>query len=197
MNKRKLLIASVAIASFYSLSPVHAADAAHEAHEAHADKAHVEAWSTIKVVVAVLHPTAGNKAHGEVRFTQVGDSVKVTANLEGLNPGQKHAMHIHEFGDCSSPDGMSAGGHYNPEGHPHALPESNQRHAGDLGNVQADDQGHAHYEITVTNVTVAGTKNPIVGRGVIVHAKPDDGGQPVGNAGGRIACGVIGIAKAK
>jgi Cu-Zn family superoxide dismutase len=89
---------------------------------------------------------------------------------------------------------MSAGGHYNPENHPHALPDSSNRHAGDLGNLQADDQGKAHYEITVDNISVAGTKNPIIGRGVIVHAKPDDGGQPVGNAGGRIACGVIGVA---
>ncbi|MFO1499675.1 MAG: superoxide dismutase family protein [Verrucomicrobiota bacterium] len=163
----------------------------------HTEKAHAASWAAIKEAVAVLHPTAGNKAHGEVRFTQVGDSVKVSAHLEGLNPGQKHAMHIHEFGDCSSPDGMSAGGHYNPEGHAHALPETAQRHAGDLGNVQADNDGHAHYEITVDNISIAGTKNPIIGRGVIVHAKVDDGGQPVGNAGARLACGVIGVAKAK
>jgi Cu-Zn family superoxide dismutase len=118
----------------------------------------------------------------------------VVAHVEGLNPGQKHAFHIHQFGDCSSPDAMSAGGHYNPEGHEHGLPDKEQRHAGDLGNLQADDSGKAHHEITVKNVTIAGTKNPIIGRGVIVHAKPDDGRQPVGNAGARIACGVIGVA---
>ena len=70
---------------------------------------------------------------------------------------------------------MSAGGHYNPESHPHGLPESDTRHAGDLGNLQADNDGKVHYEITVSNISVAGTKNPIIGRGVIVHAKPDDG----------------------
>jgi superoxide dismutase, Cu-Zn family len=144
--------------------------------------------------VAVLHPTAGQHCHGVVRFTQDGDSVKVIADLEGLTPGQKHAFHIHQYGDCSSPDGMSAGGHYNPEGHQHGLPDTESRHAGDLGNVQADDQGMAHYELMVTNVSIMGAKNPIIGRGVIVHAKVDDGSQPVGNAGGRIACGVIGIA---
>jgi Cu-Zn family superoxide dismutase len=144
--------------------------------------------------VAVLHPTAGQHCHGVVRFTQDGDSVKMVADLEGLTPGQKHAFHIHQYGDCSSPDGMSAGGHYNPEGHQHGLPDTESRHAGDLGNVQADDQGKAHYELTVTNVSIMGTKNPIIGRGVIVHAKVDDGSQPVGNAGARIACGVIGIA---
>jgi Cu-Zn family superoxide dismutase len=147
----------------------------------------------IQKAVAVLHATAGNQCHGVVRFTQDGDSVKVVADLEGLTPGQKHAFHIHQYGDCSAPDGMSAGGHYNPEGHQHGLPEIDNRHAGDLGNVQADNDGKAHYEISVNNISVAGQKNPILGRGVIVHAKPDDGGQPVGNAGPRLACGVIGV----
>ena len=144
--------------------------------------------------VAVLSSTVGQHCHGIVRFTQEGDSVKVVADLEGLTAGQKHAFHIHQFGDCSAPDGMSAGSHYNPEGHKHGLPDTAERHAGDLGNVQADDLGKAHYEITVNNVSINGSKNPIIGHAVIVHAKIDDGSQPVGNAGGRIACGVIGIA---
>ena len=159
-----------------------------------AEHEHGEAWAAVKQAVAVLHATAGNKCHGTVRFTQDGDSVKIVADIEGLTPGQKHAFHIHQFGDCSSSDGMSAGGHYNPENHQHGLPEAENRHAGDLGNLQADNDGKAHYEITVKNISVAGLKNPIVGRGVIVHAKVDDGGQPVGNAGARIACGVIGVA---
>jgi Cu-Zn family superoxide dismutase len=148
----------------------------------------------IGVAIAVLHPTAGQHCHGIVRFSAQEDSIKVVADLEGLTPNQKHAFHIHQFGDCSSTDGMSAGGHYNPEGHQHGLPDAENRHAGDLGNVQADTDGKAHYEITVSNISILGQKNPILGRAVIVHAKPDDGGQPVGNAGGRIACGVIGAA---
>ena len=120
--------------------------------------------------------------------------MKVVADLEGLNANQKHAFHIHQYGDCSAPDATSAGGHYNPEGHQHGLPDAQNRHAGDLGNVQADADGKAHYEITVSNVSIMGHMNPILGRGVIVHAKVDDGGQPVGNAGARIACGVIGVA---
>ncbi|HWH68180.1 MAG TPA: superoxide dismutase family protein [Candidatus Sulfotelmatobacter sp.] len=147
-----------------------------------------------KQAVAVLHPTAGQHCQGLVRFTQEGSSLKVVADLEGLTPGQKHAFHIHQFGDCSSPDAMSAGGHYNPEGHQHGLPATENRHAGDLGNLQADDQGKAHYELTVNNVSILGSNNPILGRAVIVHAKVDDGGQPLGNAGARIACGVIGLA---
>ena len=148
----------------------------------------------IKQAVSVLSPTQGNKAHGTIRFTEQGNSVKVVAHVEGLTPNQKHAIHIHEFGDCSSADGASAGSHYNPEKHEHGLPEKDQRHAGDLGNLAADASGKAHLELTVNNVSIAGNKNPILGRAVIVHAKPDDGGQPVGNAGARIACGAIGAA---
>jgi superoxide dismutase, Cu-Zn family len=144
--------------------------------------------------IAVLDPTAGSTCKGVIRFTQEGDAVKVVADIEGLTPGQQHAIHVHDFGDCSAPDATSAGSHYNPEGHQHGLPATAERHAGDLGNLTADKDGKAHYEITVTNCSLAGV-NPILGRGVIVHAKVDDGGQPVGNAGARIACGVIGVAK--
>lgn len=148
----------------------------------------------IRQAIAVLHPTQGNKAAGTVRFTQEGNSVKIVGHIEGLAPGQKHAIHVHEFGDCSTADASSAGSHYNPEKHEHGLPDKDKRHAGDLGNLQADASGKAHLELTVDNITIAGNKNPVLGRAVIVHAKPDDGGQPVGNAGGRIACGVIGAA---
>lgn len=146
--------------------------------------------------VAVLHPTEGNKVKGWVKFEQTNAGVKVTAHVEGLKPNSKHGFHIHEFGDCSAPDGTSAGGHYNPEGHEHALPDGKTRHAGDLGNLEANAQGMAHYEMVVANISVSGEKNPILGRGVIVHAQPDDGSQPVGNAGARLACGVIGVAQA-
>jgi superoxide dismutase, Cu-Zn family len=144
--------------------------------------------------IAVLYPTAGQKCQGTVRFTQTGDTVKVVADVEGLTPNQKHAFHIHQYGDCSAPDGMSAGGHYNPQGHQHGLPDTEMRHAGDLGNLEANADGKAHLELTVKNIVIEGHNNPIVGRAVIVHAKVDDGGQPVGNAGARIACGVIGLA---
>ena len=121
--------------------------------------------------------------------------VAITAELEGLNPGQQHAMHVHEFGDCSAADGASAGGHFNPEGHEHGLPDKEKRHAGDFGNLTADAAGKAKLSLTVNNLTVS-KWNGIAGRSVIVHAKADDGGQPTGNAGGRAACGVIGVAKA-
>jgi superoxide dismutase, Cu-Zn family len=185
MNKTNVFVAFAALTTlgFTSTGSLRAADAVH-----------AEAWTSVKQATAVLHPTVGNKCQGTVRFMEVAGGVKVVADIEGLNPSQKHAFHIHQYGDCSAPAGGSAGGHYNPENHPHGLPDSEKRHAGDLGNIQADSNGKVHYEITVKNVTIAGTKNPIIGRGVIVHANPDDGGQPVGNAGGRIACGVIGVA---
>ena len=162
-----------------------------------ADVNHKKMFEAITEGVAVMSPTAGNTAKGTVRFTQTDDGVKVVADIEGLSAGQKHAIHIHQFGDATGSDGKKTGGHYNPEKHDHALPAKDMRHAGDLGNLTADENGKAHYEVTVKNVTIAGMKNPIIGRGVIIHAKVDDGGQPTGNAGSRISQGVIGIANTK
>jgi Cu-Zn family superoxide dismutase len=149
----------------------------------------------VNEAVAVLQATQGNRVTGTIRFTQTTGGVRIVGDIEGLTPNARHAIHIHEFGDCTSADGSSAGSHYNPERHPHGLPDVPQRHAGDLGNLQADASGRAHLEITVPNASVFGPRNPILGRAVIVHAQPDDGGQPTGNAGGRLACGVIGVAQ--
>ncbi|MBI3831474.1 MAG: superoxide dismutase family protein [Planctomycetes bacterium] len=152
--------------------------------------------AAVTAAICVMQATEGNKVTGVVKFVEEGGKLKVTADIEGLEPGSKHAIHVHEFGDATSKDGMSAGGHFNPENHQHGLPDKAERHAGDLGNLEADKDGKCHYEITVENATVAG-KNAVIGRGVIIHAKADDGGQPVGNAGARIACGVIGYANPK
>jgi Cu-Zn family superoxide dismutase len=114
-----------------------------------------------------------------------------------LIPNSEQAIHIHEFGDCTAPDATSAGGHYNPGGHEHGLPTQAVRHAGDFGNLKSDANGVAALDFTVDTITINGPKNPIIGHGVIVHAKLDDGSQPTGNAGPRVACGVIGWAKPK
>jgi Cu-Zn family superoxide dismutase len=144
--------------------------------------------------IAVLHPTQGNHVEGTVTFTKSGDEIKIVADVTGLAPG-KHGFHVHQFGDCSSPDGNAAGGHFNPTKAPHAGHDAAQRHVGDLGNLEADASGKAHLELTDNMMTMSGEKS-IIGRGVIVHEKEDDlKSQPVGNAGGRLACGVIGIAK--
>ncbi len=140
--------------------------------------------------IAEMAPTEGNAASGTVVFTQQEGSLKVTVNLSGFAPGSSHGFHVHETGDCSAPDGSSAGGHYNPEGHDHHMPPDEPRHAGDMGNVAADADGNVSQEMTFTNISLENA-NAIVGKAVIVHANLDDGGQPTGNAGARLACGVI------
>lgn len=136
---------------------------------------------------ALLESTEGNK----VTVTEVADGVRVQADLAGLTPG-KHGFHVHEKGDCSAPDASSAGGHFNPAGKPHGAPEDAERHAGDMGNIEADSSGLAKLNyIDHTLSLVAGEKS-IIGRAIVVHAKADDlHSQPTGDAGGRVACGVI------
>ena len=144
--------------------------------------------------IAVLHPTSGNTVAGSVTFIKSGDEIKVVADITGLTPG-KHGFHIHEFGDCSSSDGNSAGGHFNPTHKAHGAPDASDRHAGDLGNIEADASGKAHLEWSDKVMKLSGADS-IVGHAVIVHEKADDlKTQPTGNAGGRLACGVIGVAK--
>jgi len=155
---------------------------------------HAGADEGVTNAICALAPTAGNRAAGTVRLVASGGEVRVTGNVTGLNPNRQHAFHVHEFGDVSSADGSAAGSHYNPEGHPHGLPVASARHAGDFGNLRADDSGQASIDITVDNISLAGHHNPVVGRAIIVHANEDDGGQPTGNAGARIAQCVIGIA---
>ncbi|MCX6287322.1 MAG: superoxide dismutase family protein [Bacteroidetes bacterium] len=146
--------------------------------------------------ICVLYATQGNTVSGTVIFTRLPEGVRVVADLNGLTPG-KHGFHIHEFGDCSSPDGSSAGGHFNPSGSPHGSPMDMSRHAGDMGNIEADANGKAHMEYIDPHMSFDGPAS-ILGRSVIVHAKEDDmKTQPTGNAGPRIACGVIGLSKAQ
>ncbi len=142
--------------------------------------------------VALLYPTLGNKVAGIVTFTKVDNGVRVVADVQGLTPG-KHGFHVHQFGNCSAPNGDSAGGHFNPSGKPHGGPLSMERHAGDFGNLTAEADGKAHLEWTDPTLTLAGPDS-IIGRSVIVHAMADDlTTQPAGNSGPRVACGVIGI----
>jgi len=141
---------------------------------------------------AQLQPTKGNKTIGEATFEQVGNKVHVWVFVQGLKPGQEHGLHIHEVGDCSSGDGMSAKGHFNPLGKPHGHPGSAERHAGDLPSLRADKAGRAKVDIEIDVITVTPGPESIIGRGLIVHADPDDyRTQPTGNAGARLACGVI------
>ena len=142
---------------------------------------------------ANLQPTKDNSASGTVTFTQSGGKVAVVANLRGLKPNAEHGFHVHEKGDCSSGDGMSAGGHYNPAGAPHGDHRAGgARHAGDLPNIKADASGNASARFETSGITIGGGSADIVGKGLIVHRDPDDyKSQPAGNAGPRVACAVI------
>ena len=140
---------------------------------------------------ATLQPTRGNSTAGTVTFTQMGDHVMVSARVTGLKPNQEHGFHVHEKGDCSSGDGMSAGGHFNPTGKPHG-PQAGEHHTGDMPNLKADANGNAQASFHLMGVSIGSGATDIVGKGLIVHTNADDyATQPTGNAGGRIACAVI------
>lgn len=139
---------------------------------------------------AVLTPTKESNVRGVVTFIPVKEGIRIIADVEGLSPG-KHGFHIHEKGDCSAPDAKSAGSHFNPTHAKHGSPDDPERHLGDLGNIEADSRGHAHYD-RVDHVIALSGENSIIGKSVIVHSDADDyKTQPTGNAGSREACGVI------
>jgi len=141
---------------------------------------------------ATLAPTAGNSTAGTVRFTQDGDRVRVSGEVRGLKPNGEHGFHVHEKGDCSSPDANSAGGHYNPGGQPHGRAGGGAHHAGDLPSVRADASGVARFDYEVRGIAVGSGPADVVGKGLIVHRDPDDyRTQPTGNSGPRLACAVI------
>jgi superoxide dismutase, Cu-Zn family len=141
---------------------------------------------------ANLQPTKGSTVRGTANFEQRGDKVRVVANVSGLRPNGEFGFHVHEVGDCSSGDGMSAKGHFNPYGKPHGHPSSAERHGGDLPSLKSDASGNAELTADVDSITVNPGQASIVGRGLIVHVQPDDfKTQPTGNAGARSACAVI------
>lgn len=149
-----------------------------------------------KRAVAALRPTEGSDVTGTVAFTPVDEGLRVTTNARGLSPGA-HGYHIHLYGDCTAADGTSAGTHFNLKGSSLNPPADIDRITGDLGNLQAGDDGIANHEAVIENASLIGPKS-IVGRAVIVHEKPNDPGQPpIGAAGARQACGVIGITNPK
>ena len=145
-----------------------------------------------KTAIAMLAPTEGNIASGVVNFSQDGDIMQIDIRVDNLKPNSMHGVHIHIVGDCRAPDASSAGGHFNPQGSSHGGPFSEPRHGGDLGNIQADANGSAAASLEITGISLGKNDDSIIGRAVIVHAQGDDlTSQPSGNAGPRIACGLI------
>jgi len=146
-----------------------------------------------KQAVAVLMPTQGNDVVGALLLTQHDGYLQVTGKVEGLSPGE-HGFHIHEFGDLRDPAGKSAGGHYNPKATKHGGPNDTERHPGDLGNITANAEGVAE----VNKKADALKLHFVLGRSFVVHAGKDDlKSQPSGDAGPRVAVGVIGFAEVK
>jgi superoxide dismutase, Cu-Zn family len=143
------------------------------------------------MAMATLSPTAGNSVQGKVMFHEMDGHLMVHAMLSGLAPGSEHGFHLHDKGDCSAPDGSSAGGHFNPDAKPHG-PQDGTHHVGDMPSLKADANGKVDLHASLMGPTVSAGPASIVGRGVIVHAGADDFvTQPTGNSGARIACGVV------
>lgn len=141
-----------------------------------------------KATSATFAAAPKSKVNGTIKFTPEANQLRVVAEIKGLKPNSKHGFHVHENGECTAPKFDSAGSHYNPTGVAHGEPGDTHRHPGDLGNLQADKKGVARLDIVIPQ---APSGDSFAGRSVIVHEKMDDGSQPVGNAGGRIACGVL------
>ena len=141
---------------------------------------------------ASLMATKGSTVTGSAQFTQKGGMVMVTGEVRGLAPNTEHGFHVHDKGDCSSGDGLSAGGHFNPHGKAHGAHEATEHHSGDLPSLKADASGTARFSFESSTMTVGSGITDVTGRGLIVHRDPDDyKTQPTGNAGPRLACAVI------
>jgi len=147
---------------------------------------------------AVVHlaSASGSLVSGTLQVMTMGPgAVHIAGEVGGLAPNSAHGFHVHENGDCSAADASSAGGHFNPAGSPHGRMDHDAHHAGDIDNIVADASGVAQVNMHVPGLTLGGgAASDIAGRAIIVHADPDDyASQPSGNAGKRVACGIITI----
>lgn len=155
------------------------------------------AASTAQEAVVMLAPASGSLVSGKLVLLPRGDGVHISGEIGGLRPGDLRGFHLHETGDCSAADASSAGGHFNPAGSAHGRAGQGAHHAGDTDNIVADARGVARIDAQVRGVTLGGgAANDIAGRAVIVHAAADDyATQPTGNAGARVACGVVRVVR--
>ncbi len=152
-----------------------------------------EATAEDMMVATATLKTADGTELGTVTFTQhPGGGTEMVADLHGVQGAGEHGIHVHETGECSAPDFKSAGGHFNPQGTDHACPPTTPRHAGDFGNIEISADGSGHLDETSDLITVTPGDTSVVGKAVILHEGQDDcTSQPSGNAGPRLACGVV------
>lgn len=191
MNLRRLLTLVASVGLLTGIGQ-RAGQAQTPASDGHHHGTHVEA-APVESAICILVPVGGSGVSGVVRFAKKGDVLAVTGKITGLTPG-KHGFHVHEFGDLSDTrQGLSVGGHFNPAHAKHGNREDKERHAGDFGNLEADNQGVAAIDFTDSVVRLTGLHG-ILGRSLVVHANADKFTQPVGDAGGRVAIGAIGVA---
>ncbi len=155
------------------------------------------AVSTAQLAEANLSPASASLVSGRVAVVPEAGGVHITGTIGGLPQGKPAAFHVHEKGDCSAMDASSAGGHFNPATQPHGRAGSGAHHAGDMDNLQANAEGVVHVDVHLRGVTLGGgAANDIAGRALVVHAGADDyHSQPAGNAGARVACGVIRVTR--
>lgn len=149
--------------------------------------------STAKAATVNLASASGSLVSGKLSVQPMGDGVHLTGEIGGLGANATHAIHIHEKGDCSAADASSAGGHFNPSASAHGKVGSGAHHDGDMDNIVSNADGVARIDVHASSVTLGGgASNDVAGKAVVVHAAPDDyRSQPAGNAGARVACGVI------
>jgi superoxide dismutase, Cu-Zn family len=140
----------------------------------------------------ISDPTAATSLSGQMTLTEVADGLQIEAAVSDAPPGN-HGFHIHEMGSCAEA-GNAAGGHFNPDGVKHGLLRVDgfeAAHAGDLGNILVTSDGKGSMSQTLPGLRLSEGQYAIANRAVILHAQRDDFGQPTGNAGGRIGCGII------
>lgn len=149
----------------------------------------------IQHAMANMAPASASLVSGRLLIDAIDGGVRIHGELGGLGRNGVHAIHVHERGDCSAADATTAGGHFNPDGVAHGRAGMPPHHLGDMDNLHANAQGVAKVDLHLHGVTLgSGAANDILGRAIIVHANPDDyTSQPTGNAGARVACGVIDI----
>ena len=151
--------------------------------------------STARSATVNLASASASLVSGRLIATPMGGGVHLRGEIGGLAPNSTHAIHIHELGDCSAADASSAGGHFNPGATPHGRVGTGAHHGGDMENIVANSQGVARVDVHASGVTLGGgAANDVAGRAVVVHAAADDyNSQPAGNAGARVACGVLAV----